>query len=129
MAYWSFTEAILRGEPIKLFNNGRMRRDFTDVRDVVAAITRIIDARPAPGNAIYNIGHSEPVELMRFLAALQTATGRTARTELAPMQPGDVGDTFADITKLERAYGIRPNIAIENGLEEFVRWYRGYSGL
>jgi UDP-glucuronate 4-epimerase len=129
MAYWSFTEAILRGEAIKLFNNGRMRRDFTDVRDVVAAITRIVEASPPPGNAIYNIGHSEPVELMRFLAALETATGRKAHTELAPMQPGDVGDTFADISKLERDYGVRPNIAIEDGLGEFVKWFRPYSGL
>jgi len=129
MAYWSFTEAILRGEPIKLFNNGKMRRDFTDVRDVVAGITRIVDANPPRGNAIYNIGHSHPVELTRFLAALEAATGRKAHTELAPMQPGDVGDTFADVSKLERDYGVRPCIAIEDGLEEFVRWYRSYSGL
>ena len=129
MAYWSFTDAILRGETIKLFNNGRMRRDFTDVRDVVAGIVRIVDAAPARGNAIYNIGHSEPVELMRFLGALETATGRKARTELTPMQPGDVGDTFADVSKLERDYGVRPRIGIEEGAAEFVAWYRDYSGL
>lgn len=129
MAYWSFTEAILKGEPIKLFNEGRMRRDFTDVRDVVAGITRIIDAPPKRGHAIYNIGHSEPVELSRFVAAIEAATGRKAQTELAPMQPGDVGDTYADVSKLERDFGVKPNIAVEQGLGDFVRWFRAYRNL
>ncbi len=129
MAYWLFTEALLSGKPIRLFNEGRMRRDFTDVRDVVGGIARMVEASPDPGHGVYNIGHSEPVELRRFLAALESATGRKAITELAPMQPGDVGDTYADVSKLTARYGFKPSIGIEEGLAEFVRWYRAYRGV
>ncbi len=129
MAYWSFTEAMLKGEPIKLFNNGKMRRDFTDVRDVVAGLLKIIDTKAKPGHALYNIGHSEPVELSRFIAALESATGKKAIKEMAPMQPGDVGDTYADVSKLERDFGIRPMIGVEEGLKDFVTWFRSYRKL
>jgi UDP-glucuronate 4-epimerase len=129
MAYWSFTDAILKGEPIQVFNEGRMRRDFTDVRDVVAGLTRIIDAAPKPGHELYNIGHSEPVELSRFIAALESATGKSAIRKLMPMQPGDVCDTYADVSKLERDFGVKPQIAVEQGLAEFVAWFRTYKGL
>lgn len=129
MAYWLFTEAVLKGEPIKLFNRGEMRRDFTDVRDIIGGLTRIIEAPPKPGHEIYNIGHSEPVTLKRFLAAIEQATGRTAKIELAPMQPGDVGDTYADVSKLKAAFGYEPQIAVEDGLGLFVEWFRKYRGL
>jgi UDP-glucuronate 4-epimerase len=129
MAYWLFTDAILRGKPITLFNNGDMRRDFTDVRDIVEGISRMVTAPPRKGHEVYNIGHSEPVTLRRFLTAIETALGKKAVVELAPMQPGDVGDTYADVTKLQRDYGYHPAISIEDGIERFVRWYREYQNL
>ncbi|MDZ4760903.1 MAG: NAD-dependent epimerase/dehydratase family protein [Alphaproteobacteria bacterium] len=128
MAYWSFTEAILKGEPIRLFNNGLMRRDFTDIRDIVEGIVRMAEAAPRLGHEIYNIGHSEPVTLARFVAAIERATGVRAIVEKAPMQAGDVGDTFADVSKLETSFGYRPTIAIEEGIERFVAWFREYKG-
>jgi UDP-glucuronate 4-epimerase len=124
MAYWLFTDAILAGRPIQLFNNGQMRRDFTDIGDILAGVLAIIDAPPAQGHHLYNIGHSEPVTLRRFVAALEQATGRNARVELAPMQAGDVGDTYADVSKLATDFGYRPSISVEEGLERFVRWFR-----
>ncbi len=126
MAYWLFTEAVLKGQPIKLFNRGEMRRDFTDVRDIVGGMTRIIDGKPKAGHEIYNIGHSEPVTLKRFLTAIETATGKAAKIEMAPMQPGDVGDTYADVSKLKAAYGYEPAISVEDGIGRFVEWFRGY---
>ncbi len=129
MAYWSFTDAMLRRQPIRLFNNGQMRRDFTDIRDIVEGVARMTLAEARPGHEIYNIGHSEPVTLARFVAALEHATGVQAIVEMAPMQPGDVGDTYADVSKLETAYGYRPRIAIEEGVANFVDWFRGYKGL
>jgi UDP-glucuronate 4-epimerase len=125
MAYWMFTDAILRDKPIQLFNNGVMRRDFTDIRDIVAGILRIADG-DRPGHEIYNIGHSEPVTLARFLAAIEDAVGRKAMVEMAPMQPGDVGDTYADVSKLADHFGYHPAIAIEDGIKTFVDWYRSY---
>jgi UDP-glucuronate 4-epimerase len=124
MAYWLFTDAILNGRPIRMFNSGEMRRDFTDVRDIVAGMLAMID-NPAPaGHHLYNIGHSEPVTLARFVAAIESAIGRPAVREMAPMQPGDVGDTFADVSRLEADYGYRPAISIEDGVKSFVDWYR-----
>ena len=125
MAYWLFTDAILRDKPIRLFNNGVMRRDFTDIRDILAGILSIADGE-RPGHEIYNIGHSEPVTLARFLAAIEVAVGRKAIVEMAPMQPGDVGDTYADVSKLADHFGYHPTIAIEDGIKTFVDWYRGY---
>jgi UDP-glucuronate 4-epimerase len=124
MAYWTFAQAIFWGAPVTLYNEGRMRRDFTDVRDVVGGLIRICEGPAAPGHEIYNIGCSEPVELTRFVAALEAAIGRPAAIEHAPMQPGDVGDTYADVSKLEAAYGYRPRISIEEGMAHFVGWYR-----
>jgi UDP-glucuronate 4-epimerase len=129
MAYWLFTDAILRGQPIRLFNNGQMRRDFTDVRDIIGGIVRVVEDAHKPGHEIYNIGHSEPVTLRRFLAAIEQATGRRAQVELAPMQPGDVGDTFADVSKFARDFGYAPRISVEEGIGEFVQWFRAYRGL
>jgi UDP-glucuronate 4-epimerase len=128
MAYWMFTDAILRDQPIQLFNNGVMRRDFTDIRDIVAGVLRVADG-DRPGHEIYNIGHSEPVTLIRFLAAIEGAIGKKAIVEMAPMQPGDVGDTYADVSKLVDHFGYHPAIAIEDGVKSFVDWYRGYKGL
>lgn len=129
MAYWTFTDAILRGKPIRLYNGGQMRRDFTDIRDICDGVLRILKGDPPAGNEVYNIGHSEPVELTRFVAAIERATGVKAIVELAPMQPGDVGDTFADVTKLADRYGYHPRIAIEDGIPVFVDWYRRHAGV
>lgn len=129
MAYWLFTDAILKGEPIRLFNNGQMRRDFTDIRDIVGGIVRVVENAAKPGHEIYNIGHSEPVTLRRFLAAIEQATDCRAKVELAPMQPGDVGDTFADVSKFARDFGYAPRISVEEGIGEFVHWFRAYKGV
>jgi UDP-glucuronate 4-epimerase len=142
MAYWLFTEAILAGRPIKLFNGGRMRRDFTYVDDAVEAVARLVD-RPATGNPgwtgkqpdpassaapwrIYNIGNSAPVEVSEIVGLIEQALGRTARREMLPMQPGDVPATAADVDDLMRDVGFRPATPIKRGIEQFVAWYREY---
>jgi UDP-glucuronate 4-epimerase len=142
MAMWLFTEAILAGEPIRLFNHGRMRRDFTYVDDVVEALVRLIERPPQPnpdwsGDApapatssapwhIYNIGNNQAVEVTEVVRLLEQALGREARRELLPMQPGDVLETFADVADLEAAVGFRPTTPIDDGIRRFVAWYRDY---
>ena len=127
MAYWIFTEAIENGDPVRLFNRGEMRRDFTHVDDVVAVIGKVLDAPAKAGQEIYNVGHSHPVYLRDFLSILEEAIGKKAQVELLPMQPGDVGDTFADTSKLAAAFDYQPSIAVEDGLVDFVTWWRSYS--
>jgi len=142
MALFKFTKGILNDEPIPVFNEGKMIRDFTYVDDIVESIVRIIDkpAQPDPqwnGNEpnpatssapwrIYNIGNSERVELMRYIRAIEAATGKKAKLELLPMQPGDVPATEADTTALEQATGFRPKTPVEEGVRRFVEWYRDY---
>lgn len=131
MAYYSFTDAIAAGRPITLFNDGRMRRDFTYIDDIVDGVLRALDRPPAPdeGKAphrLYNLGNNRPVELERFVAVLEQALGRPALRRLAPMQPGDVPVTYADIEATTRDLGWRPTTTIEEGLAWFVAWYRAY---
>jgi UDP-glucuronate 4-epimerase len=142
MAAWLFTKAILAGEPIQVFNHGKMRRDFTYVTDVAEAVVRIADVVPEPnpawdsdcpdpatGNApfrIYNVGNSEPVELNHFIEVLERLLGKTAIRENLPLQPGDVLSTSADTSDLEAAINFRPQTSIEDGLAQFVEWYREY---
>jgi UDP-glucuronate 4-epimerase len=133
MAYFLFTKAILAGSPIKLFNHGRMRRDFTYIDDVTRAIMRLIDlpprdAGPAAGAParVYNVGNNHPEELTHVVAVLERELGRAAVTEMLPMQPGDVTETFADVSELMRDTGFRPQTSIEDGLREFVAWYRDH---
>jgi UDP-glucuronate 4-epimerase len=145
MAYWLFTKAILAGEPIRLFNNGRMQRDFTYIDDVVEAVVRLVD-RPAAPNPhwsntspdpasssapwrVYNIGNNRPVDLHEFVAAIEHALGRKANCEMLPMQPGDVPATFADVDDLMREVGFRPSTPLEHGIAQFVAWYRDYHRL
>lgn len=134
MAMWLFTEAVLEGRPIRLFNHGRMRRDFTFVDDLVDGVLACLDRPPAddgsakPGgseapHALYNIGNSRSEELGRLVALIEQATGRTALTELLPMQPGDVPETFADIGPLAEAVGYRPVTSLDEGVPRFVDWY------
>ena len=133
MAIFLFTRAILEGRPIKLFNHGRMRRDFTYVDDVTRVVSRLIDRIPgeagdlegAPAR-IYNVGNSHPEELDHVVAVLEKALGRTAIRDMLPMQPGDVMETFADVSDLTRDTGFRPQTPIEDGIRDFVAWYRDH---
>jgi len=131
MAYFSFTKKILAGETIKVFGGGNMRRDFTYVDDIVEGIMRILPVAPQPDEEgcrakVYNIGNNKPVELMRFIKALEEAIGCEAKKEFLPMQPGDVYQTYADIGPLEKDFGFRPATSIEEGLRRFAEWYKEY---
>ena len=134
MAPMLFTRAILAGEPIKVFNHGRMRRDFTYVDDIVEGVVRVLDrppaAHPATGApyAIYNIGNHEAVELSAFIATLERLLGRTAKRDLQPMQPGDVPATYASIERLRALTGFAPRTPLAEGLARFVAWYREWHG-
>lgn len=130
MAYWTFTEAILAGKPIRIFNHGDMKRDFTYIDDVVEAVLACLD-RPPPGgeeppHRLYNIGNNRPEPLLRFVTVLESILGRKTEHRLEPMQPGDVKETFADITDARRDLGFSPKTPIEEGLARFVSWYRAY---
>ncbi len=134
MAAYIFTRAIFAGEPIQVFNRGDMKRDFTYVDDVVAGVLAALDTPPADdGEAaphrVYNIGNHRSEPLMYFIEVLEKAIGRKAEIELAPMQPGDVKETFADITAISRDLGFTPKTPIEQGLPRFVAWYRDYHGV
>ncbi len=143
MAMWIFAESIIAGKPIRLFNQGKMQRDFTYIDDVVEAIVRLID-RPASPNPhwsgrdpdpatssapyrIYNIGNNKPADLLHVVAELEKCIGRNAQRELLPMQPGDVPATFADVEDLMRDVGFRPSTPVETGIRNFVDWYRRYT--
>jgi UDP-glucuronate 4-epimerase len=133
MAIFLFTKAIVEGAPIRLFNHGRMRRDFTHIDDVIRVVSKLIDRIPSPGSGeqtaparIYNVGNHHPEELMRVVELLELELGRSALKEMLPMQPGDVPETFADVGELMRDTGFTPATSIEDGLRDFVAWYRGY---
>ena len=142
MAMWLFTDAILAGRPIKLFNHGKMRRDFTYVDDVVEAVVRLIE-RPPSGDAhwsgdrpdpatsrapwrVYNIGNHTPVEVPEVVRLIEEAVGKKAVRELMPMQPGDVPETCADVEDLRRDVGFAPDTPIADGVRRFVEWFRAY---
>lgn len=142
MALFIFTKAILEGKPIEVFNQGRMKRDFTYVDDIVEGIIRTLDHPatadptwsgdlPIPGTSsaparIYNIGNHQPVELQHFIEVLERALGKEAEKKLMPLQPGDVPATYADIDDLTRDVGFKPTISIEVGIPRFVKWYREF---
>lgn len=142
MAMWLFASAILAGEPIKLFNHGKMRRDFTYIDDVAEAIVRLLDRppqgdpnysaeKPDPGSSaapwrVYNIGNNSPVELLEVVRLLEKAIGLETKRELLPMQPGDVPVTYADVDDLMREVGFKPKTSIAEGIDRFVSWYRGF---
>jgi UDP-glucuronate 4-epimerase len=140
MALWLFTAAVLEERPIRVFNEGRMKRDFTYVDDIVAGVLAALDRPPAddgaakPGgsttpHAIYNLGNNRAEELGRLIEVIEQACGRPAIRDLQPMQPGDVPATYADVTEAARDLGFAPSTPIEVGVPRFVDWYRGYSGL
>ncbi|HCS75278.1 MAG TPA: capsular biosynthesis protein CpsI [Clostridiales bacterium] len=142
MAYFSFTKAILAGKQIKVFNHGKMERDFTYIDDIVEGIVKLIDRAPVTNKdwdetkddlstsfapyKIYNIGNSNPIPLMRFINALESALGKEAEKIYMDMQPGDVLRTYADVSDLERDINFKPNTSIEDGLQKFVDWYKEY---
>lgn len=130
MAYFSFTEKIMKGEPIEVYGEGRMARDFTFIDDIVDGILGVLDHPPQRGgHEIYNIGDSRPVGLMDMIRTLESALGRQAEMVMRPMQPGDVTSTYADVTKLNRLCGYSPRVTLEEGLPRFVRWWRDWRGL
>jgi UDP-glucuronate 4-epimerase len=142
MALFLFTKAILAGEPIKVFNHGKMRRDFTYIDDIVHGVVSVCDRiatpeptwepqRPDPGTSsapyrIYNIGNNNPVELTHFISCIEQALGRRAVLDLLPLQPGDVPVSMADVDDLARDVGFAPATPIANGIERFITWYREY---
>jgi UDP-glucuronate 4-epimerase len=144
MAMWLFTAAILNGTPLKLFNNGYMRRDFTYIDDVTEAVSRLLaqpprrdsatsDSPPDPASSeapwrLYNVGNSQPVEVNEVVRLIEEAVGRRAIREYLPLQPGDVLETCADCTGLERAVGFRPNTPLKEGIQLFVDWFRAFHG-
>lgn len=142
MAYFSFTKAILEGKPIKVFNYGNMKRDFTYIDDIVEGIVRLIDkppktnsswdrTNPDPGSSyapykIYNIGSNKPVSLMEFIRIIEEVLGKKAIIEYLPMQPGDIEETYADIDELHRDIGFIPKTSLKNGIKRFVEWYLNF---
>lgn len=126
MAPMLFTRAILAGESIEVFNGGEMLRDFTYIDDVVEGIARVIETPAAAPYAIYNIGAGQPVKLMDFISELEQALGRKAVKRFLPMQPGDVPATFADTSALERDFGFKPRVPLQEGLRKFAEWYKAY---
>ncbi|MBW0006455.1 MAG: SDR family NAD(P)-dependent oxidoreductase [Sphingomonas sp.] len=140
MAMWIFLKALYAGEPLPLFNGGEMRRDFTYVDDIVRGVVACLDGPPADdGNvkaggstsphALYNIGNSRSEDLMRVVQLLEQETGKKALLDPKPMQVGDVRETFADISAIERDHGFAPATSIDEGVPRFVKWYREYHGL
>lgn len=129
MAYWSFARSILDGEPIKVFNHGDLKRDFTWIDDIVDGVVRVVETGAqdaAAPHRIYNIGNNRPVRLMDFIGVLEKALGREARKVFLPMQPGDVHETAADISSIHADYGFAPTTGIEAGVERFAEWFRAY---
>ncbi|SEM19567.1 UDP-glucuronate 4-epimerase [Luteibacter sp. UNCMF331Sha3.1] len=143
MALFLFTKAILQGDPIPVFNHGRHRRSFTYVDDIVEGVIRCLDrpptvdtdwnsADPDPSSSgvapfrLFNIGNAQPVELLDYIRRLEQCLGREAVMDLLPLQPGDVPDTAADVSELQRAIDYAPQVSVEEGVDRFVRWYREY---
>lgn len=142
MALFMFTKSILAGEPINIFNNGKMQRDFTYVDDIVEGVVRVIDKVPSLDSSsldrfrcgtssealyrIYNIGNNKPVELIKFIEVLERCLGIQAKRNMLPMQPGDLPVTFADVDDLLVDVGFSPSTSLEEGVQRFVDWYRGY---
>ena len=139
MAYYSFTKDIIEGNRINVYNNGDMRRDFTFIDDIVEGMIKLLDQPPVPDKnripdpstshapyKIYNIGNNRPVKLMDFINTLENLIGKKAKIEFLPMQPGDVKETYADITDLQKAAGFSPATPLEIGLGHFVEWYKKF---
>lgn len=131
MAYWTFTRDIIEGKPIRVFNNGQLKRDFTWIDDIVAGVVSTALDQPRrpnpPLHRIYNIGNNRPVELGRFIEIVEDAVGKKAEKIMEPMQPGDVFATYANVDALARDHGFAPTTKLEDGIPRFVNWYRNYT--
>ena len=133
MAIFKFVRAILAHQPIDVYNNGQMRRDFTYVDDVIDAVAKVMAVPPvasagAAAHRVLNVGNSAPVSLLDFIGCIEKATGIEAIKRFLPMQQGDVPETWADTTALEQGFGVRPHTELQLGVQRFVDWYRGYYG-
>lgn len=143
MALFLFTRKILAGEPIDVFNNGHHKRDFTYIDDIVEGVIRVLDRTPTPNPnwsadqadaaasshapyRLYNIGNNQPVELMHYINTLESVLGKKAIMNMLPLQPGDVPDTYADVSELEKDVGFKPQTTVQEGIERFVAWYLDY---
>ena len=142
MALFKFTKAMLKGKKIQVFNYGKHRRDFTYIDDIVEGVARVLDSpakqnpkwdsnNPDPGTSkapwrLFNIGNNSPVELLEYIHALEDALGIKAQKELLPIQPGDVLDTFADVSDLVKEFDYKPTMSVKTGVENFVKWYKNY---
>ncbi len=129
MAPMLFTKAIMTDKPIKVFNNGDLSRDFTYVGDIVGGVLKVLDnapSGPVPAS-VYNIGHGSPVPLMEFIHILENKLGKKAQMQMLPMQPGDVHTTYADTTALSSRFGYKPATTLDDGIAEFVKWYKTYN--
>jgi UDP-glucuronate 4-epimerase len=140
MAMWIFTKALYAGEPLPLFNRGEMRRDFTYIDDIVRGVIACLDGPPvddgeakaggsASPHAVYNIGNHRSEDLMSVVDILEQETGRKALLDPKPMQIGDVRETFADLSAIERDHGFEPRTSIDEGVPRFVAWYKDYHGI
>ena len=140
MAYFKFVKAIEEGKPIDVYNFGEMQRDFTYIDDIVEGIVRVMYKPPSsqdtsnseatnkPPYKLYNIGNNKPVALKTFIEVIEKALGKEAKKNYLPMQPGDVPITYADVEDLMQDVGFRPSTSIEDGIAQFVQWYREYYG-
>ena len=133
MAAFLFANAIMQDKPIKVFNNGDMRRDFTFIDDIIEGVMDVIPNPPQPDEhgvnyKVYNIGNNAPEDLMTFIGTLERALGKEAKKEFLPMQAGDVPQTYADVTELMNDFGFKPNTSIEDGLGKFAKWFKEYYG-
>jgi UDP-glucuronate 4-epimerase len=134
MAYWLFTDAILRERKIPVFGGGVLRRDFTYIDDIVSALVSIVGTpfrmrEPGAPHRLYNLGNSHPESVLELIAAIESATGRQARLEDAEGPPGDVRETFADISRAARDFGFAPKVSLKDGIARFVEWFRAYRNL
>ena len=142
MALFKFTKAILNDDPIEVYNNGEMQRDFTYIDDIVEGVVRVMDSIPSANKnwdaeagdsasstapyRLYNIGNNSPVGLMDFIEAIEEATGKKAEKKFMPLQPGDVPKTYADVQDLMNDVGFKPETDVKSGVRKFVEWYRDY---
>lgn len=128
MAPFLFLRSVLEGKPIRVFNHGEMQRDFTYIDDIVEGLMRLLEhpSTATVPHTVYNIGHSEPVQLMDFIRTIEQVSGRKAILQMEPMQPGDVYCTYADISRLQQDFGYRPTMTVEEGIRRFYEWYRDF---
>ena len=129
MALFLFTKAILENQPIKVFNNGKMKRDFTYIDDIVDGILLSLDKVSQLGYEVFNLGCSNQVELLSFIEAIENKLGKKAKKEMFPLQPGDVPETYADVSKAKKLLGYQPKVMVEEGIDKFINWYNDYYGV